>query len=157
MERKIFSLEPNISSRIVNIIQIIFGIFCVGIAIFWIIYNVRSQNASGTLWITTLFLTGFGVYQVMAGTGKTAKYIEISEEKIVLKQNSVLPRVEMIASDIEKTVIFPLSIVFFLKSKRKIIFRFGLSYTEIIDPVKQGINEFVTINNIPSEFKTEEL
>jgi hypothetical protein len=157
MKKEIFSLEPNVSSRIVKIIQIIFGILCIGIAIFWIIFNIRSEKADVTLWITTIFLVGFGIYQVLAGAGKTLKYIEISREKIILKQNSVLPHIEMNAADIARTELYPLSITFILKNNKKIIFRFGLNYTEIIDPVKKSITEFSRLNNIPSEFKTEEL
>ena len=157
MEKRIFSLEPNISPRLVKFIQVIFGTICIGIAIFWITFNIRSVRTDSTLWITTFFLTGFGIYQVLSGLGKTAKYIEISQTKIILKQNSVLPSIMINASEIDRTEIFPLSIVFLLKSKRKITFRFGLNYTEIIEPVKNSITEFLNHNNIPAEFKTEEL
>lgn len=100
---------------------------------------------------------GFGLYEILAGTGKTEKYIETGPENIIIKQNSILPKIRMKSSDIERIELFPLSIVFWLISGKKIVFRFGLSYTEIIIPVKEEILAFADMNNIQTEVKKEEI
>jgi hypothetical protein len=157
MEKKYFLLEPKEDSRIVRVFQVVFGIFCIIIAIFWMTFNIRSGRTDGSLWITIIFLTGFGAYQVLAGLGKTSKYIETGPEKIVLKQNSFLPKIDIKASDLEAIEIFPLSIIFRFRNKKKIRYRFGLSNTDIINPVKDQIIVFSELNSIPVEEKKEEL
>jgi hypothetical protein len=67
METKYFSLGPSEQSAVVKIIRSIFGLVCIAIAVFWLIFNIRSVKADHTLWITVLFLSGFGIYQVLAG------------------------------------------------------------------------------------------
>jgi hypothetical protein len=155
MEKKYFLLEPKEESRIVRIFQAVFGIFCIIIAIFWLVFNIRSGKIEGSLWITVIFLAGFGAYQILAGLGKTNKYFETGPEKIVLKQNSFLPKIEIKAVDLEAIEIFPLSIIFRFRNKKKIIYRFGLSNTEIINPIKDEILEFSGLNSIPAEEKKE--
>ena len=157
MEKKYFSLETKENPPAVKIIQIAFGIICIAIAIFWLIHNVSSVKSDSTLWITIIFLTGFGAYQILAGLGKTERYIETGPEKIVLKQNSFLPKIELKPQDIDAVVIFPLSILFRFKNKNKIIFRFGLSNTDIINPVKDEVVDFAKLNSIPVEEKKEEI
>ena len=157
METQFYLLDADQPSRVVKIMQLIFGIFCIGIAIFWAIFNFRSGKANTGIWTSIIFLTGFGAYQVLSGLGRTAKYIEIKSETISLKQTSVLPQIEIKAADIEMVEMFPLSINFILKDKKKIILRFGLNNTEIIDPVKNSLGEFTALNNISYEKKAEKL
>ncbi len=157
MEKKLFHLEPKESSRLTKIFQIVLGVLCIIIAIYWLIFNIQSVKADGTLWITILFLIFFGIYQILAGTGKTRKYLCTEPEKLVLKQHSVLPPIEIKSTDIEKIELFPLSISFKIKNRSKIRFRFGLSYPEIIEPVKNEIVVFADLNKIPLEVKDEEL
>ena len=157
MEKKYFSLESKENTRAIKIIQIVFGIICIATAILWLIHNIMSLKSDGTLWITIVFLISFGAYQILAGFGKTERYIETGPEKIVLKQNSFLPKIELKAHDLAAIEIFPLSILFRLKNQKKIIFRFGLSNTEIINPVKDEIVDFADLNPITVEEKKEEI
>jgi hypothetical protein len=157
MEKKYFLLDPKEDTRVVRIFQIVFGIFCVIIALFWMIFNIRSGKTDNSLWITIIFLVGFGAYQILAGLGKTKKYIELGPDKIVLKQNSFLPMIQLKAADIEKIEIFPLNINFLLTNRKKINFMFGLSYTDIISPVKEAVMEFAEVNKITVEEKNEEI
>jgi hypothetical protein len=157
MEIKYFSLDPKEDTRVVRIFQIVFGIFCIIIALFWMIFNIRSGKTDNSLWITIIFLVGFGAYQILAGLGKTKKYIELGPDKIVLKQNSFLPIIQLKAADIKKIEIFPLSINFLLINRKKINFMFGLSYTNIINPVKEAVIEFAEVNKISVEEKREEI
>lgn len=157
MEKKLYLLESQGTSRIMRIFQIILGILCIIVALFWLVFNFKIIKTDKTLWITVVFLLGFGYYQIMAGFGKTSKYIETGAEKIVLKENSFLPKIELKPEDIQRIELFPLSISFLFKSGKKVIHRFGLANTEIIVPVKESITEFATLNKIPFEIKNEEL
>jgi len=156
MEKKLFYLEQHESTKFTNAFHVVLGILCIVIALYWLIFNFSMVKAGGSLWITLVFLVLFGIYQILAGTGKTKKYISTEPEKIVLKQNSVLPPVELKPSDIEKIELFPLSIYFRMKGRSSIRFRFGLSSPEIIEPVKTEIEEFAGLGNIPMETKDEE-
>jgi len=157
MEKKLFLLEPKENSRLVKIIQFIFGIVCIAIALYWMIFNIKSLYANSSLWITIVFLVGFGAYQILAGAGLTIRYIEAGPDKIVLKQNSFLPRIELNASDLERIEFFPLNINFIFRNGKKITMRFGTTYTDIIKPVEDSVFEFAEFNKIPFEVKKEEL
>jgi hypothetical protein len=157
MERKHFPLDPKDNPRFVRISQIIFGILCIIIGLYWAIFQTGSLKADPTLWITVVFLTGFGVYQIAAGFGKTSKFIDFEADKIVLKHSSFLPEAELKSSYIEKIDIFPLSICFLSKDKKKKILRFGLNNTGIIVPVKDAVVQFADLNNIAIEEKKEEI
>jgi hypothetical protein len=157
METKYFSLGPSENSSILKIIRIIFGAVCIAIAIFWMIFNIRSEKSDRTLWVTVLFLSGFGSYQVMAGLGRTLRYIQIFSDKIILRKNSLLPLKEMPALNIKKIEVFPLNLVFYFKDGGKTILRFGTTFTDNIEPVKSGLEEFAILNNIDFEIITEKL
>ena len=157
MEKKLFFLEPGESSKLTKTFQIVLGALCIIIAIYWVIFNLQSVKTDSALWLTIIFLILFGVYQLLAGTGRTRKYISIEPEQIVLKQNSVLPPVKLIPADLEKIELFPLSIAFLTKKQSRIRFRFGLSCPEIIEPVKNEIVEFAELNKIQLDIKDEEI
>lgn len=157
METKYFSLSSNENNRLVKVIQIVFGIVCLAVAIFWLIFNIRSLKADGTLWITIIFLSGFGLYEIWAGLGRTTRFIEIGHDKIWLKKNSILPVIEIAADLIKDIEIFPLNIIFYMRQGKKTILRFGISYTDNIEPIKNGIIQFASDNNISLEIKIEEI
>ncbi len=157
MERRYFLLEAKDTSRITKVFQFALGVICILIALFWVVFNFRSIKADNTLWITIVFLICFGCYEILAGLGKTIKYIEILPGSIILKQNSVLPQIAIKVTDIEKIEIFPLSIIFLGKNRNRNILRFGTSYTEIISPVKDAVTEFAGLNSIHVEMKEEEI
>jgi hypothetical protein len=157
MENKYFSLEPKENPRTVRIFQLAMGVICIAIAVFWIVFKIKSSESDNTLWVTIAFLVLFGIYEILAGTGKTTKYIKTGPDRIVLKQYSILPHIELLYVDIEKIELYPLSIIFYLKNRKRISMRFGLNYTEIIEPVKNEIIEFAVVNEIPLEVMKEEL
>ena len=157
METKYFSLGPPENSTTVKIIRFVFGLVCIAIAIFWMIFNIRAAKADRILWITVLFLSGFGSYQVWAGLGRTSRFIRIGNDKIILKKNSLLPLKEMASSGIKKIEVFPLNIIFYFNRGGKTILRFGTTYTDDIEPIKIEIEEFAAVNNIELETMTEEL
>ena len=157
MNGNYFSLEVGKSNRLTRIFQLVLGILCIGIALGWLITNFSSFDANRSLWLTIIFLLGFGYFQINSGLGKGDKFIEIGEDKIRLKRNSVLPVRELHVTEIAKTEIYPLSVVFFMKSGKKDKLRFGTTYPDIINPVRQSIEDFCARNNIESEIRKEEL
>ena len=157
MENKYFSLGTSENNRFTKIVSIAFGIICIAVAIFWLIFNIRSLKADITLWITIIFLFGFGFYQIWSGLGRAKRYIDISRNFIRLKKNPVLPAIVMCAGEIENIELFPLNVIFFLKTKKRILLRFGTIYYETNEKVKDEILSFAESNNIPLEIVQEAL
>jgi len=157
MKTSYFSLEVNKSNRLTRIFQLVFGIVCALVAIIWLIINFNSLTSNWSLVITIIFLLGFAYYQINSGLGRGEKFVEISQTRLKLKKNSLLPAQDINASEIERIEIFPLSMVITLRSGEKRILRFGTTFTDIIDPVKRGIETFCSENNISLEFKNEEV
>lgn len=157
MKIKYFPLSSSENNRLVKIIQIIFGVVCFALAIFWMIFNIKSLKTNGTLWITIIFLLGFGFYQIWSGMGRAIRFIEIRADKIRLKRNSILPVIELPAGEIEKIELFPFNLIFFLKSKKRIFLRFGTTYQETNEKIKNEILGFAKSNKVPIEFIREEL
>lgn len=157
MGKKYFSLGSFENNRLIKIIQIIFGIVCFTVAIFWLIFNIRSLKADGTLWITIIFLSGFGFYQVWAGLGQATRFIEISSDKIRLKKNIMLPAVEILPGEIQKIEVYPFNLIFYLKTKKRILLRFGTTYHETNEKIKDEILSFAELNSINTEIMEEKL
>ena len=157
MEKKYFLLGSVENNRVIRIIQIVFGIVCLAVAIFWLIFNIRSLKTEGTLWITIIFLSVFGLYQVWSGLGKATRFIEISSDRIRLKKTIILPAVEMSVGDIQKIEIYPFNLIFFLKAKKRLILRFSTTYQETNEKVKDELLVFGELNSIDVEFVEEKL
>ena len=157
MEKSYFSLEISEGNRFTRIFQLIFGMVCFVVALFWLVYNIRSSEPDLTLWLTIIFLSGFSYYQVMAGLGRTAKFIRIDNDSIKLKKNSIFPVEKLHVENLEKIDIYTLSIRFFMKGGRVSILRFGTTFTDRIGPVKDKILQFAESNNIPTEMKNDEV
>lgn len=157
MGLKYFSLGTIDNNRFVKIFRIIFGIVCIAIAVFWMIFNIKSLKADGTLWITILFLSGFGFYQVWSGVGLATRFIEIGQQQLRIKKNSILPPVDIPAGEIVKIEVFPLNIIIFLRSKKRFLLRFGTTYHDINEKIKEEIFDFAESNKIPLEIIREEI
>jgi hypothetical protein len=157
MENKFFSLEMRENNILIRIFQIILGIICLFIAVFWVIYNIQSVKADGTLWITVAFLCGFGAFQIYSGLGYADKFIEFGDDRIRLRKNSLLPVLLIKGEQIEKTEVFPLKVLIILKSSKKILIRFGVTDTEKVELIKDEIITFASANNINLEIKNEEI
>jgi hypothetical protein len=153
MEKTVIFLDIKDNPLFIRILQILFGFTCFTVAIFWIVFNLKSVQKEGTLWITTFLLIGFGLYQIMSGFGKTKRYIEINDSEINLKKNALLPVSKMKTANIRKIESLPLNIIFHMENRKKIILRFGINYPELIGTVKDKLKEFAELNNI--RFDTE--
>ncbi len=149
------SLEIRDDNKIIRTIQIIFGIVLILIAVYWLIFNIRSFDVKGSLWITLIFVAGFGVYQIYSGLGYANKYIEFNDALLKIKTNSLTPAVEIDAPDIRVAEVFPLKIMLFLKSEKKVLIRLGVTDAEKIEIVKDEFIRYVTRFRIPLEIKNE--
>ena len=157
MNIKYFSLGLPSPNRFEKIIRIIFGVVCIAIAVFWFNFNIKALKADGTLWITVVFLLGFGFYQIWSGLGRTIKYIEIGSGLIKIKKNPILPVFEINADEIEKVEIFPFNLIFYLKTQKKIMLRFGASFQETNEKIKDEILRFAESHNFLVVFIEEKL
>lgn len=157
MEKKYFALSSSDNNKIVKIIQVVFGFVCLAVAGFWLFFNIRAMKSDKTLWITIVFLSGFGFYQIWTGLGKAIRFIEISMEKISIKKTILLPPVLLLPENIEKIEIYPLNLIFFLHSKKKMFLRFGTTYQDLNEQIKDEIILFAEKNSINAEFVEEKL
>jgi hypothetical protein len=142
---------------VVKIVQVAFGFVCIAVAVFWLIFNIRSMKTYGTLWITIIFLSGFGFYQIWAGIGRAIRFIEISSDTIRLKKTAVFPTVVISASEIQKIEVFPFNLIFILKTGGKNVLRFSSTYHETNEKIKEEIFRFTEINSISIENVEEKL
>jgi hypothetical protein len=155
MEKRHFSLEMKDDNRLIRISQVIFGITCVAIACYWFVYNLKSAARGGTLWITVIFLAGFGAYLIWSGFGYGYRFIEFTVDRIVLKKNSFLPEMEINPPDVELIEIYPLKFTVKFRSSKTILMRFGVSDIEKIELIKDEIIKFASYHNILLEIKNE--
>jgi hypothetical protein len=154
---KEYSLGPAETGMAVKIVRIIFGIVCIGTAVFWMIFTLKAAAGKASLWVTVLFLTGFGMYQIWSAFGKAGRFIRIDDTFILLKKNSFMPVRKYFPADIDKIEIFTMSISFGLKSGKKDTLRFGNEYADHIDPVKEELEAFAGRNNIRTEVVRDEI
>jgi hypothetical protein len=157
MDKKYFPLSSVENNRVIKIVQVAFGFVCIAVAVFWLIFNIRSMKTYGTLWITIIFLSGFGFYQIWAGIGRAIRFIEISSDTIRLKKTAVFPTVVISASEIQKIEVFPFNLIFILKTGGKNVLRFSSTYHETNEKIKEEIFRFTEINSISIENVEEKL
>jgi hypothetical protein len=151
MERTYYSLEVNKSNRITRIFQLGFGIICALVALVWVFLENDALDRNGAFWITIFFLLGFAYYQIISGLGKAEKFISFENSTIKMKTNSIMPGKALNASEIRKIEVFPVSIIFILKTGKNVILRFGTTFTDIIEPVKKEVENFGEVYQIEIE------
>jgi hypothetical protein len=156
MEKKRYSLESKESNRFVRYAQIAFGIVCLIVAAWWTAFLIQTEGADN-FWVATLFILFFGIFQIYSGMGMAAKYIDISGDSLSIKQTAICAPELIASSDIKTIEILPLSVQFFLKSGKKRVLRFGITYSDLIDTIKDAIIEFAEEKKIPYEEKSEKI
>jgi hypothetical protein len=152
---KHFPLGPAETNRPVMIIKVLFGAGCIILGIFWLIFNIRNSGPEFSLWITVLFLFGFGLFQIWAGSGRAARFIDVDENLILLRKSSILPVQKFSRDNLDAIALYAMSIVFFKKNGKKTILRFGTEYSEFTNPAKDAVIEFAESNNIKVSFPDE--
>lgn len=157
MEKNYYNLGSVENNRFVKILQIIFGVACIAVGVIWVFFSPDTIKSNGTFWISVIFLIGFGAYQIWAGSGRSTRFIEIENERIRLKRNAVLPPIMILPPELEKIEFFPLNIVFYMKSKKRILMRFGAMYHETNEKIFEELVKFAETNNIPMTVTEESL
>ncbi len=157
MEKKHFFLSSVENSKLVKIIQIVFGILCFIVAVYWLNFNLKSLKTDSTLWITIVFLLGFGFYQIWSGLGKATRFIEIDSEKIQLKKTVLFPYVTIFKDDIDRIEVFPFNLKLFLKTNKTINLSLSSSFYETNAAIKDAIIDFAELNSISFEIKEEKI
>lgn len=155
MEKTYFLLGDTDERKTVRFLRASFGIACIAVAAWWVQFSVKSQRFDWSLWVTVFFLTGFGLYQVLAGAGKTTRFIEFRTGIIRLKKSSLFQPSELNHTEIAKIEIFPLSIVFFMKGGEKNLLRLGAVNYETNEKIVDELIRFAENNNIDVEIKEE--
>jgi hypothetical protein len=155
METKHYSLELRDNNTLIKVFRIIFGIACVGIAIFWLIYNYTALKADKKLWLTIAFLSGFGIYLIRSGLGYGYRFIEICSDHISFRKNSFLKIRKYQAIELEKIGFYPLKVVFHLRTGKSDLLRFGVSDIDKVESIKDDLMSFATANNIVTELINE--
>lgn len=156
MDRKRYSLETKESNRFVKIAQIIFGVVCIITAAWWVVFILKSGDANN-YWVATLFILFFGMFQIFSGLGHATRYVEFSSEELIIKQNSIGLADRLPVTEITSIVMLPLSVKINLRSGKKRTLRFGITYSDFIDSIKDALVEFSENNNIPLEEKSEKI
>ncbi|MGQ9621718.1 MAG: hypothetical protein ACUVTX_12185, partial [Bacteroidales bacterium] len=128
---------------------------CIGIAIYWFIYNFRNSATDWSSWVSSVFLICFGSYMAWTSLGYGYNFIEFENNIIRLKNNSFLPVKEINSSEIDKITIYPLKFVIRLKSSKIILTRFGLTNIERNENIKDEILRFAGKYNVVTELKNE--
>jgi hypothetical protein len=157
MEKRYFLLGVSEDHRMVRYFRILLGIACIGMAGYWTWFTIMAEDGINTLWITVIFLLGFGLYQIWSGSGKAKRYIEISNSVLVLKKSSLLPPVSIVPGDVEKIEFFPLSIVFFFVKGKKLLLRLGTVHYETNEKIIDELIRFADESDIRYEVKEEEI
>jgi len=70
MEKKYFSLEIGKSNRITRTFNLLLGSVCIVLAFAWVVINFDTLVSNRILWLSVLFLLGYGYYQVVTVLGK---------------------------------------------------------------------------------------
>ncbi|MBP5473612.1 MAG: hypothetical protein J6X92_02490 [Bacteroidales bacterium] len=157
MKEQYFSLEPQKYSKFVRVLQILLGIACLIVSLIWVSINIKMKSISMQAFAPIIFVVVFGVYEICAGLEKTSKFLDIKRDGITFKQYSIFPPKIINATDLTKINIYPLSIIFVLKDEKNVKFRFGTSYHEVVEPVKDAIESFAENISIPVEYFEEKI
>jgi hypothetical protein len=155
METKHYSLELRENNTLVKIFRIIFGIACLGVAIFWVFFNIKAIKSDNTLWVTVIFLTGFAVYLIRSGLGYGHRFIDIENSKISFRKNSFLKKAEYNSTEIKKIGFYPLKVEFNIRSGKMDLLRFGVSDIDKVEMIKDDLMKFAAKNEIETELINE--
>lgn len=156
METIRYSLDNKDSSGFVRLLQIIFGVACIVVSFGWAWFIIKSSD-NNSYWIATLFMLFFGAFQIYAGLGYAAKFIELHNDSIEFKKAAIGLKERVEASQIEKIEILPLSVHFIMKDKRSSTISFGMSIAPAIDSIKDGLVDWSAKNSVEIEEKTDRL
>jgi hypothetical protein len=151
---KKYSLTNKESSGFVKIMQIIFGILCIGTSVWWTVFML-SAEVSGNYWAAILFMLFFGAFQIYSGLGYADRFLLIDEGSITIKATALSRAKTIKHTEIESIEILPLTFSIFLKNGNKVFIRFGITLSDGIDSVKDALQEFAAQYEINADEKSD--
>ncbi|MCU0409205.1 MAG: hypothetical protein MUD02_09685 [Bacteroidales bacterium] len=157
MEKMHFPLGTAVQGKLAAMARIVFGIICLAVAIYWTTQYGKISGSGYSVVATLVFLSLFGLYMIWAGLGKAYRFIEISKDSVRLKKDILFPAATMPAVDLSKIILYPMTTLFIMKNGKKILLRFGATFHETNEAIKDSILEFSELNKIEIEFVDEKL
>lgn len=142
MEKRYLSLDEKPERGFVRILMILFGALCLATSGWWAYYLLSAEGVQSSFWAATIFLALFGIYQVYAGLGYAARYLEIKDNTLIVKQLAILPRKVFIPEDIDYFKIGPTDIEIRLLSGKRFRLRLGIRYPERSEEVKRLVEDY---------------
>ncbi len=150
METRRFNLDLSENNKVNRILKLISGIICIVVALILAVMMHRSGESTRSTWIAVAFLFLFGIWLVLKGTGMTDRYMEISDNEIILKDKIYAPALVIRASELKETGFGQLKISFSLSEGKEIAFRLGTYYRENSLKLMEAVEEFCNLNGIPT-------
>jgi hypothetical protein len=147
MADKYYSIELHENTRLGRSLRILLGVVCLAVTV-WFMYSIRGTAASvGTAWIATGFLLLFGLWLIGSGLGFTERYIRISDDTIVLRQDFYKPSVKFTAASL-RAVAFKPVVIDFITDKKNVRLRLGTYYPDRTAAIMEAVDEFCRGNGI---------
>lgn len=149
-----YSLDNKENPKFIRIMQIVFGVACIAIAVTWVIYMTMPGIETG-YWIPTAFIFFFGMFQIYSGLGYAERYVQFDEERIILRQNSFKKGTLIGYDNIESISILPLSVEIRLKNGKPVVVSFGMGISGSIDTIKNAFIEIAGVKNIITDERSD--
>lgn len=155
MKETRYNIDLQEENKTGKILRLIFGIACIVVAV-WYMYSIRGTASTGSAWIATGFIMLFGFWMIASGLGYTRRYITISDDSIILRQEFYRPPVIFTPSSLKYVEFKPLTIAF--NTENGIInLRLGTYYPGHTASILEAVEEFCEQNKIEirGDHKTE--
>lgn len=147
MEEKRYNIDLHEVTKAGKITRVVFGLACLA-ASGWYLFSIMGTEAStGSSWIATVFLSLFGLWMIASGLGYTRRYITVSDEKIILRQEFYRPPVTFTPASLKAVEFKPLTVILHDRSG-SVSFRLGTYYPENTAAIMEAVEEFCLHNNI---------
>ncbi len=147
MKETRYNIDLQEENRTGKIMRTVFGIACLAAA-GWYMYSIRGTAASSTsAWIATTFLLLFGFWMIASGLGYTRRYITVSDDRIILRQEFYRPPVIFTPTSLKAVEFKPLTIGFITETGR-INLRLGTYYPGHTASILEAVEEFCKLNRI---------
>jgi len=151
MEARKISLDLHDNTKFTRFFQVVFGIFCLAVSVWFLFKLFETQTLAGANTIAVVFLFLIGVWELASGFGFTGKYIIVSGESLTLKHNNFSKPLVVKPADLEMVIFKPVSFVFVFRSGEKTTIKLGIYYRERSVEILESIEEFCKINQVSVE------
>lgn len=108
----------------------------------WYFYSITGTAASTTSsWVAIVFLFLFGLWMIFSGLGYTKRYIIVSDEKVILRQEFYRPPLVFTPGSLRAVEFRPLTIIFITESGN-VSLRLGTYWPENTARILEAVEEF---------------